>query len=88
MNRSAICAADILEAWQESDYQQLDRTLAADATPDCELRADSQELERLEQLQGIANQIRCSLASGQVEDANVYLPLLRHLAGSHCVLPN
>lgn len=87
MTRSAVCAAGILEAWQESDYQQLDRTLASNATPDCELR-DSHELERLELLNGIANQIRGSLASGQVEDANVYLPLLRHLAKSHGVLPN
>ena len=79
-SRSAICATDILEAWRDDDREQLNRNLAKGVTPDFEPNGNSHECERLELLDGIAAQIRCSIASGRVQDASVYLPLLRHLA--------
>jgi hypothetical protein len=80
ISRSAICAADILEAWTEHDDKQLSQKLARDTTADFEPFASSHENERLELLDGITTQIRGSIASGHVQDANVYIPLLRHLA--------
>jgi hypothetical protein len=88
MSSSAICAADILEAWRENDREQLNRRLAQDATPDLEPSRNSHECERLELLDGIAAQIRYSIASGHVQDASVYIPLLRHLAKPTAILAN
>jgi hypothetical protein len=83
MFRSAICAADILQAWHENDQDRLNRKLAA---PDFEPSGNSHECERLELLDGIATQIRSSIASGQVQEASVYIPLLQHLAKPTCIL--
>lgn len=80
MSRSAICAADILEAWRENDREQLNRRLVKGTTRDFETSGNSYEWERLELLDGIATQIRRSIASGQAQDASVYIPLLQHLA--------
>lgn len=80
--RSASCAADILEAWRENDREQLNRRLAKDATTDFDPNGNAYECERLELLDGIATQLRCSIASGHAQDANVYIPLLQHLAQS------
>ena len=80
MSRSAICAADILEAWRENDPEQLNRKLATHTTADVELVANSHECERMDLLDGIATQIRGFIASGQAQDASVYIPLLQHLA--------
>ena len=80
MSRSATCAADILEAWRENDPEQLNRKLATDTTVDFEPIANSHECERLELLDGIATRIRAFIASGQAQDASVYIPLLQHLA--------
>jgi hypothetical protein len=88
MSSSAICAADILEAWCENDREQLNRELVKDATPDFEPCRNSHECERLELLDGIAAQIRRSIASGQVQNASVYIPLLRHLANTTGILSN
>ena len=74
MSSSAICAADILEAWLENDREQLIRKLAKGAAPDVDPRGNSHECERLELLDGIAAQIRCSIASGQVQDARCIYP--------------
>ena len=87
-SRSAICATDILEAWREDDREQLNRNLAKGVASNFEPRGNSHECERLELLDGIAAQIRCSIASGRVQDARVYLPLLRHLAGPAGPLSN
>lgn len=88
MSSSAICAADILEAWRENDREQLNRELVKDAPPDFEPCRNSHECERLELLDGIAAQIRRSIASGQVQNARVYIPLLRHLANTTGILSN
>jgi hypothetical protein len=80
ISRSAICAADILRAWAENDGEQLSQIVARDTTADFEPFASSHECERLALLDGIITQIRGSIASGQVQDANVFIPLLRHLA--------
>src|ERR1022692_1703303 len=48
------------------------REMATRATPDFEPSGNSHECERLELLDGIATQIRCSIASGHVQDASVY----------------
>jgi hypothetical protein len=86
--RSAICAADILEAWRENDPEHLKQELANGATPDFEPCGNSHECERLELLDGIATQIRRSIASGNVQDAGVYIRLLRHLAKPASMLSN
>ncbi|MEO8591981.1 MAG: hypothetical protein ABI759_01555 [Candidatus Solibacter sp.] len=88
MSRSAICAADILEAWRENDPERLNQRLAKGATPDLEAWGDPLECERRELLHGIASRIACSIASGQVQDASVYIPLLQHLAKSESLLVN
>ena len=79
-SRSAVCAADILEAWRVDDREQLKQRLAGGGTSDFEKGGSSQECERLELLDGIANQIMSSMVSGNVQEASVYIPLLRHLA--------
>ena len=88
LSRSAICAADILEAWHENDHVQLGRKLAVSATPDFELWGNSHECERQELLHGIATRITRSIASGQAQDASVYIPLLQHLAKPGGLLTN
>jgi hypothetical protein len=88
MSRSAICAADILKAWRENNREQLSRKLAKSAAPDSEPSGNSHECERLELLDGIATQLRLSIASGQAQDAGVYIPLLQHLANPAGMLLN
>ena len=88
MSGSAIRAADILEAWRENDREQLTRTVAKGASPDFEPCGNSHECERLELLDGIAARIRCSIASGRVQDAGCYVVLLKHLATPVGVLSN
>lgn len=83
MSWSAICAADILEAWRGNDREQLSRKLAKSAAPDFEPSANSDECERLELLDGISTQIRVFIASGEALEASVYIPLLQHLANPH-----
>jgi hypothetical protein len=80
MPRAAICAADILKAWLQNDRKQLNQKLATDATADIEPARDSHERERMELLNGIATEMRNSIASGQEQAAGVYISLLRHLA--------
>ena len=87
-SRSASCAAEILEAWDETDRDQLNQRLALGVRPDFEARGNSHECERLELLDGIATQISSFIASGQVQDASVYIPLLRHLAQPAGILSN
>ena len=82
ISRSAICAADILEAWHDDDREQLTRKLTKGIAPDFEPDGNFYECERLELLDGIAAHIRDSIAAGKVQDASVYVPLLRHLANS------
>jgi len=76
-SRSAVCATSILEAWHDDDRELLSRNLAQGSPEPGE---NSHECERLELLDGIAAQIRGSLESGRVQEASVFLPLLRHLA--------
>ena len=88
MSRSAIRAADILEAWLENDREQLNRKLAKGAALDSDPSGNSHECERLELLDGITTEIRVSIASGQAQDAGVYIPLLQHLANPDGMLLN
>jgi len=78
MSRSSIRAAGILEALQNNDAEQLNRTLANWTGSEFEPSENSLEGERRELLDGIATQIGSTLASGQ--DASLYVHLLRHLA--------
>ena len=86
--RSATCANDILAAWHGHDREQLNRNLDNGVTVDFELNGNSHESERLELLEGIAGQIRASIASDCAQDSIVYLSLLRHLAEPAGVLPD
>ncbi len=78
MSKSAICAADILEAWQKNDPEQLNHKLASRAGTDFESSENSLECERRELLDGLTTRIERALASG--EDASLYIRLLHHLA--------
>jgi hypothetical protein len=78
MTRSALCATGILDAWRENDQEQLNRELAKGSAPEFAFDENCHERERLELLDGIATEIKSSIASGR--DAGVYLGLLRHLA--------
>ena len=85
-SRSAISAAEILSAWGDDNREQLNRRLSIDRSSYAECCQDSNEAERLELLEGIASQIGSSIESGRPQDANLYLSLLRHLAGDACTL--
>ena len=78
MSRSAVRAADILDAWHENDRELLVKELAKGSALESAVGEDWHECERLELLDGIVIQIACSIASGQ--DPSVYIELLRHLA--------
>ena len=73
-------AARILSAWPESDVQPLERSLAAARQARCPEAAGAGECERMELLNGIAERISNLVQYGHRSDADIYLPLLRHLA--------
>jgi hypothetical protein len=73
-------AAAILSAWRENDVPSLERSLAAARQARCSGAAGTDECERLELLNGIAERISNLVAYGHRDDADIYLPLLRHLA--------
>lgn len=84
--KSAICAANILDAWLENEPEKLNRRLVTGAAAELESVTDSDERERLELLDGIATEIRGFLATGQAQSAGVYLSLLHHLAEPAVIL--
>jgi hypothetical protein len=81
-SKSTACAAAILKAWRDNDLEQLSQKLIKATILDTDLPEPSAagECERRELLGGIAGEIRGIVATGRIEEAAVYLPLLRHLA--------
>jgi hypothetical protein len=82
VTNSTSGAAAILSAWRETDVQPLDRSLAAAREYRCSDEAGADESERTELLNGIAERISNLVKYGHRDDADIYLPLLRHLAGA------
>jgi hypothetical protein len=80
LSNSILCAAAILASWHENNLEKLQRTLADAATLPTGSADSAGEGERLELLAGIASEMRRMIASGEVQQATVYAPLLRHLA--------
>jgi hypothetical protein len=73
-------AAAILSAWYEADVQPLERSLAAARQARCSEGTGADESERMELLNGIAERISNLVHYNHRNDADMYLPLLRHLA--------
>jgi hypothetical protein len=86
LSNSTLSAAAILSAWRENNLEQLDRNLADASVLHAEPTTSPYESERLDLLGGIAVEMRRMMASGQIPEAAVYIPLLDHLA-SHVMRP-
>jgi|SRR5579872_5097299 len=76
---STRCARAILKAWRSRNFDLLDQKLAKAAVVES-TSEDTGECERWELLNGIAHEFRRVLASGRIQEAVVYLPLLENLA--------
>ena len=75
-----VQAAAILKAWGSNNLLMLHRNLVS-AVQEAEAPvADTGESERLEILAAVALKMRTLLESDQLNTAEQYLPLLRHLA--------
>ena len=72
-------AAAILDAWGSNNLPVLRRRLDLAAENALDV-ADTGESERLELVGAIAGNLRVLLESGEPSSAELYLPLLRHLA--------
>jgi hypothetical protein len=88
LSDSTICAAAILTAWRENDFEQLSRSIADASALEAGPATNAHECERLDLLGGIAVVMRGMMASGQIQDATVYIPLLDHLASHGALRPD
>lgn len=80
MYDSNRCALSLLDALRRQRSEDLALGLNTAAELGRSGAEDTAEGERIELLGGIASEIRELAASGGLEDADVYIGLLRHLA--------
>jgi len=80
LKHSTLCAAAILQAWNDMDREELARRLVRAADLEREMSSDSDENERIELLESIVTELRAAVASGRMHDGDVYIPLLENLA--------
>jgi hypothetical protein len=73
-------AAAILDAWGANNLPVLRRRLDSAVENALPAIRDTWESERLELVGAIAGNLRLLLESGEPSSAELYLPLLRHLA--------
>jgi hypothetical protein len=75
-------ANGILEAWSEKNLPRFRDELENASSLDAADSLPPEERERTELVAGIAAEMRGIVASGDLDEADVYLGLLRHLACS------
>lgn len=80
LRNSNLCAVSLLDALNRPSAGDLARRLENALELGHSSAEDTEEGERIELLGGIARQIRDLAAAGNLEQAGVYIDLLRHLA--------